>query len=418
MVDGLESADGSRLRILVDQSGYDLRNLGDVAMLQACVRRLQALRPAARIAVLCHDSELLAKYCPTATAVPAAGRAIPHSARARRIYLAVAQVWKVVGPYTMRSGSAGASAPPALRGWRDALRWADIVVASGGGFLTDTWWWHGSGVLSVLRAAQRMGKPTAMFGQGLGPLTHRLLRRQAATVLPRLGLLGLRGRVTAQPLAGALGVPPDVVLVTGDDALELVDTDSAAAMGEALGVNVRLAAYSGVDAKTVDPVGEVVGRLVADRGTTAVVLPVSLFGGSSDATATRRLLAGHLPPDAVVQPELGDPAQLAATVRQCRVVVTGSYHAAVFALASGVPAVGLSKSAYYDAKFSDLADLFPGAVWPVRLGTANTARDLGVALDSAWSLAPEVRAGCRARCREQVAAGRAAYRTFLERAQV
>jgi len=27
-------------RILVDQSGYDLLNIGDVAMLQACVRRL------------------------------------------------------------------------------------------------------------------------------------------------------------------------------------------------------------------------------------------------------------------------------------------------------------------------------------------------------------------------------------------
>jgi polysaccharide pyruvyl transferase WcaK-like protein len=43
------------MRILVDQSGYDLLNLGDVAMLQACVGHLGALWPQAEIAVVCHQ---------------------------------------------------------------------------------------------------------------------------------------------------------------------------------------------------------------------------------------------------------------------------------------------------------------------------------------------------------------------------
>ena len=34
-------------------------------------------------------------------------------------------------------------------------------------------------------------------------------------------------------------------------------------------------------------------------------------------------------------------------IADCRVVVTGSYHAAVFALSMGVPAVGLAASRYY-----------------------------------------------------------------------
>src|SRR5215469_550203 len=42
------------LRILVDQSGYDLLNLGDIAMLQSCVVRLRQLWPNAEITVICH----------------------------------------------------------------------------------------------------------------------------------------------------------------------------------------------------------------------------------------------------------------------------------------------------------------------------------------------------------------------------
>ena len=45
-------------------------------------------------------------------------------------------------------------------------------------------------------------------------------------------------------------------------------------------------------------------------------------------------------------------------IQRCRLVVTGSYHAGVFALASGIPVVGLAKSSYYRDKFLGLADMF------------------------------------------------------------
>ncbi|MGN6475468.1 MAG: polysaccharide pyruvyl transferase family protein, partial [Mycobacteriales bacterium] len=243
------------VRVLVDQSGYDLRNLGDVAMLQSCVRRLQVLLPDADIGVFCHDAALLAMFCPGAIPVAVTRRKrATGSGRLRSLRLAMAQLWKIVGPYTVRSSGRRSSADAPPRGWREALRWADIVVASGGGYVTDTWWWHGSAVLSVLHAAQRMDKPTAMFGQGLGPLTRRLLRRQARAVLPGLAVLSLRG-VTGDPLARELGVKPDALVVTGDDALEMVDGDLPR-LGDAVGVNVRVSGYSGVDEATADVVGE------------------------------------------------------------------------------------------------------------------------------------------------------------------
>lgn len=329
--------------------------------------------------------------------------------------LAAAQLWKVAGPYTIRFRVPRRADATTPSGWREAVQWADVVVASGGGYVTDTWWWHGSAVLSVLRAAQRLDKPTAMFGQGLGPLTHRLLRRQARSVLPRLVVLALRGAVSGEPLAASLGVPADAVVVTGDDALEMVDAALPVIAGDAIGVNVRVAGYAGVDDATAGSVGEVVARFAIEHDAAAVVLPVALFAGSSDVRATQRVLAGRVVAQTI---DVQSPSDLAIAVGRCRVVVTGSYHAAVFALASGVPVVGLSGSAYYDVKFTDLAGLFPGATWQVRLGEPDTERALASALDAAWKAAPRIRAEVQARARQQVEAGRAAYVRFLDRAAV
>jgi len=57
------------MRILVDQSGYDLLNIGDVAMLQACVARLRMQWPGAEIMVIAHESGRLAAYCPGTIAI-------------------------------------------------------------------------------------------------------------------------------------------------------------------------------------------------------------------------------------------------------------------------------------------------------------------------------------------------------------
>ena len=57
------------MRILVDQSGYDLLNIGDVAMLQSCVTRLRRQWPQSEIMVIAHDPALLAAYCPGARAI-------------------------------------------------------------------------------------------------------------------------------------------------------------------------------------------------------------------------------------------------------------------------------------------------------------------------------------------------------------
>jgi colanic acid/amylovoran biosynthesis protein len=289
-------------------------------------------------------------------------------------------------------------------------------VASGGGYLTDTWWWHGAGVLSLLSLAQRLGKPTAMFGQGIGPLRRRLVRAQARRVLPGLAVLGLREYWTGRELALSLGVPPSILTVTGDDALELIPRTSVAD-GDALGINIRVSGYAGVDAAAVAGVVDLILQAARALQAPIVALPVSRYAADSDLAAIGPLLQRESGPCSIVLRDLTTPQALVTATAGCRAIVTGSYHAAVFGLAQGVPAVCLAKSPYYDAKFAGLHALFPGACFVVPLGQPGTAAELRLAIEAAWHLPGTARAAARDAADRQRDAGRRAYARFREAAE-
>jgi colanic acid/amylovoran biosynthesis protein len=414
-------------RILIDQSGYDLLNVGDVAMLQSCVIRLRRLWPDADIMVICHAPERLASYCPGTTAIGQTLAGLPLLRMLpRRPRLAAEQAWKMAAPYFARSRAVRPTRP---RTAVQAVRAADLVVASGGGYVTDTWWWHGAGVLSLLRLAQRLGKPTAMFGQGVGPISERgrggsrALCRQARAVLPRLAVLGLREDRIGKDLAISVGVPSGAVAVTGDDALELIPEGSAAdgsahggsaQRGGALGVSMRVSPYAGVDRTAAETVGDLVVRAAEAFRAPIVSLPVSRYPVDGDLDALRVLLHPERSGTGIVLHDLVTPEALITACAGCRVIVTGSYHAAVFGLARGVPAVCLTRSSYYDAKFAGLSALFPSACLVVSLDQPDLAGRLGQAIDQAWHLPAQARDDARKAAAGQRQAGRLAYARFRD----
>jgi polysaccharide pyruvyl transferase WcaK-like protein len=402
------------VRILVDQSGYDLLNLGDVAMLQSCVIRLRQVWPWAEIMVIAHAPERLVACCPDTSALGRSCadlpvlRVLPQGPR-----LVCEQAWKVAAPYVSRRFRGARRRPDQPRTAIQAVRAADLVVASGGGYVTDTWWWHAAGVLSLLSLAQRLGKPTAMFGQGIGPITRRALRAQARSVLPGLTVLGLREGQIGRGLAVSLGVPPGAVTVTGDDALELI-AGASVADGQALGVNIRASGYAGVDPAAMAVVGAVLLQAAGALQAPVVALPVCRYAADADLAAIRALLRpGHSRTDIVLR-DLTTPRALIAAAARCRAIVTGSYHAAVFGLAQGVPAVCLTKSSYYDAKFAGLRALFPGACFVVSLEQPGMAARLRAAIDEAWHLPNPARAAAGEAAARQRSAGRGAYAQFRD----
>src|SRR6185503_89135 len=98
----------------------------------------------------------------------------------------------------------------------------------------------------------------------------------------------------------------------------------------------------------------------------------------------------------------------------CRVVVAGSYHAAVFALAQGVPVVALSAAPYYDAKLAGLADLFAGGCRVVSVDDPDFASQLAAALDESWEAAEKLAPELVAAAGRQIAESRAAYARFSQ----
>ena len=98
------------LRILIDQSGYDLLNVGDIAMLQSCVIRLRRLWPDAEIMVICHAPERLASYCPGTIAIGRTVADLPFfRVLPRRPRLAAEQAWKMAAPYSPAASAPGGS---------------------------------------------------------------------------------------------------------------------------------------------------------------------------------------------------------------------------------------------------------------------------------------------------------------------
>lgn len=381
-------------------------------MLQSCVGRLRRQWPRARIEVVCHAPERLAVQCPEVHPVGPTWADRPLFSRLpRKMRLGGEQAYKALAPLApMRAHSTRAELPS--KTLCEAICAADVVVAAGGGYLCDPFWWHGLAVLTALRAAQLQGKPTAMFGQGIGPLSNSFLRKFCAKVMSRLDLLTLRERVhgieflrtesvlgprprdvsaSYSDRAGtAYEMPCGPVVVTGDDALvALTDADHrlVAKRCNVIGVNVRVSRYSGLEVGAGEAFAAGIWDAAKRLDARVIPLPVSNYPVDADLPAIRSVLSsvpassrGNLTSAVAFE----SPRALIDAVAKCRVVVTGSYHAAVFAVGSGVPVVALSASKYYDAKFSGLLDLYPGLLRIESLNAPCLAARLSDALDSAW----------------------------------
>lgn len=437
------------VRILVDNGEYWLTNKGDQAIIHVTVRRLRERLPSARIGVLTNAPMLLAAYEPDAEPVCYHRGGDWIDARTGR------RVARVAGPRVVGTAGmlwAGAVDPvrSALRSVRDGVRsrrpgstndgndggdgsrtgWyadhfevprtrrdggllpnavddATLVIAMGGGYLTDVDEYQAHRTLSLLERALERRVPTALLGQGIGPLDDPTLRAHAARVLPRVDHIALREGRRGPALLRSLGVPDDRVVVTGDDAVELGYRMRADGLGRDLWVCLRIAGYSPVTRGARADVGRVV-RSVADRtGVDLVPLPVSEHR-SEDRRATMPLVSGHRA-EGTPLGRFAGPQRLAAEVSRCRVLVTGAYHVAVFAMAQGIPVVGLTSSRYYDDKLGGLGEIFGTGFVLVRLDEPALTAMLERAITALWDEAERLRQPLRERARAQIDASRASF---------
>ena len=415
------------MRVLVEPSEYLLSNAGDSAMLQVALARMRKMWPDATIQVLTDDPARLATYCPQIEPMAADGRHawVNCCAVHPRIYRHLPGKLRVLSRVIQRTlrrswpGMARQSARLSLRPlalidlkgldrYLDAISNADLVIATGMGGLTDTFPQYAFGLLETIDLAAAKGKTTALVGQGIGPLARPDLVAIAKRVLPKVDFISLREGLYGLPLLRMLGVSQERVVTTGDDAIEMAYERRGASGGNHLGINVRRAYYSAITSTDIDNLRAVIIKVVQTLRCPIVSLPVSQSPEDSDSQSFSDLLQGHA--------DYSDngaciltPIELIDQIRRCRLVITGSYHAGVFALAQGVPTIGLVGNAYYGQKFDGLAHQFGMGCEVIMVDEDGFQEKLGSMIIRMWTMAEGMRPQLLDRAERQVSSSRAAY---------
>jgi len=415
------------MHILIDSGSYHCGNLGDVAMLQAALERLRGLWPQASIGVVTNAPAALASCCPGVQPVPVAGRITFVTDRflgrvdrllPRRVSHTLAATearlrhqWPAVVASMIGSKRALALRPDhaAPRAYVDALKRADLVLVTGAGVFTDAFADNAMGVLATLEYAAEWNIPTAALGQGFGPVGNRALLTRMAEVLPRVDLIAVREERESVRLLESAGVSRHRIVVTGDDAIDMANRSAAAEAGLVIGVNIRIASYAGMNGSMIDSVGSALRAAAGRLRACLVSVPIAYHSDCSDGDAIQQLLVSDADgaPSAV---GLEQPVTVISRISRCRIMVTGSYHGAVFALAQGIPVVAIAGSQYYVNKFAGLSQLFDGGCEIVMIDTPDTRAVLERAINRAWTNAPRWREPLLRAARRQVERGKAAYR--------
>lgn len=406
-------------------------------MLQSAVSRLHNLFPDKQLYVFTDRPERLEYYCKNT---------VPFETSGRSLFM---QAWNVFGkgqwliPSKHRETFLNIehgirkSLPNIIVPWmkfrmqkrrvglglfnefRNKLASADLVVSTGGGYINDSFPRHARNVLQTLDLACSLGKPTALLGQGIGPLTIPWLRQLAKVVLPRVDLIGLREGHLGDKVLTGLGVPENRIYVTGDDAIELAYKNRIESPGTDVGVNVRLSAYAKIPNDCLGKISKVINKFSLSKNTNLRPIPIAFNPLESDLKSFECLVGGELPDSVIFNQETAPtPLRIVKAAGLCRIVVTGSYHAAVFALAQGIPAIGLSSSEYYDAKFSGLKSQFGTGVYLVHLDRADFNDRFASALDEAWLSADSVRPFLLKAAESQIEAGCQFYNKVALMSQV
>jgi polysaccharide pyruvyl transferase WcaK-like protein len=436
-------------RILVENSEYWLSNIGDLAMMDVTVNRLRRRWPGARIGVLTDTPHLMQAYFPDVDPIDPRGSSVwSDSGLLARLSRKAGP--RLVGPVAIGWVTARAWLPQKAQGLRRrsrrllaralvrrradssedgpgdgsddraelvartaspntllAARTSSLVLALGGGYLTDQDFAQSTRVLSLLEHAHIMGKPTAMLGQGLGPMEEPTLLARASEVLPSVDFIALRERRKGPALLERVGVATARVAVTGDDAIELANSLRRPDLGGDIGVCLRVAGYSPVSDRARGSAASALQSVALELGSGLVPITIAEYR-SQDRRSTLPLLRGF-PERRRPLGRFARPQDVAVQVGTCRVMVTGAYHAGVFALAQGIPVVALTSSTYYDDKFLGLVDMFGTGLELLRLDSEDLGERLVQAVKSAWAGAPQVRPALLASAAEQIAASQRGF---------
>lgn len=256
----------------------------------------------------------------------------------------------------------------------EAVREADGVLVAGGGNMASLWPMHVYERNTLGLIARRFDKPLVVSGQTIGPVLEGEDRELVTELLDAAALVGLREGASLE-LVRSLGVDPTTTVGTVDDASFLgfeaappaggaASVAGAAGAAGAASVTGAAAPYLAVSLSAhvgdadrgafATAVARLLDRVAGEAGLEVVFLA---HWGSLDPTEERgdsllhRAVLDQLTVPARVEPTTDSPAA-ARFARGAALHLTSRYHPAVFAVAGGVPTVGLAVDDYTTIKLT------------------------------------------------------------------
>ncbi|GAA0963981.1 polysaccharide pyruvyl transferase family protein [Frigoribacterium faeni] len=382
----------------------DMIHIGDEAMFDEFAAQLRA-RGASITGVSSSPAETAARYgidaVPTLDFSPATTGGRDGQRERRRRVLAAAD------------GDRSAL-PDSDRAWRviDAVRAADAVAVAGGGNMASLWPMHVYERATLGALARRAGKPYVVTGQTIGPVLEGEDRDLVAELLSGAELVGLREGASFELVRG-LGVPESLLTATIDDASFVglgsdsdfgTSSDSGPDTGSADAAPlpycaVSLSAHVG-DAdrgRFAESVARLLDRIVDETGLEIVFLAhwASLRPGDERGDSLlHRAVIEQMTRPARVEPTTDTPAA-ARLARGAALHLTSRYHPAVFAVAGGVPTVGIAVDDYTTVKLTGALGNF-GQSSVVSSAELLDGSAAAVALD-AWAARADVHRAWEAR---------------------
>lgn len=354
-------------------------NLGDQAMLAEVARRYRSTGLPVRFTVLCHLPECVSPMpaAQLSTALADWFRVPQHLQRFTQRIPRVRRAWfrwrgKQLVRAAARRGAPTAGELPAL------LRTADAVHLYGGGCLNSLWpdaaCWP---FCYLLQAAHAAGKPVYVTGQGLGPLHSEEDRALVRSALHGARLVTIREAGDANPLLTSLFGPAQQPRPDGDDAVSLAPCTPERAEAilaqevpptprPLLAVHYRHIEYVGVADAELLALARLLDRLIAELNLHVVFIPMQYAEGNDDGVGAFRLWRHlQLRHHATVLAGPLTASETRGVVGRCAAAIGFSYHFALFALAEGLPTVGLYQSEYYRLKMLGLFRQFAAEEWAV-----------------------------------------------------
>ena len=339
----------------------DMVHLGDEAMFEQLVTMLRRRGIDDIVGISSNPSETAARY--GISAVDRIGFAFTGADVRARMIDRKARVLRAAD-----GDLAALGADDTAWGAIDAIRSSDAVAIAGGGNIASNWPLHIFERAAIGELAALFEKPLVITGQTIGPELTAADSPLVTTLLSSARLVGLREGASLA-LVTKLGVPAALLTHTVDDASFLGSGTSPADDPATCVVSLSMHLGGAPRDAFVERMAELLDGIVAMTALEIVFL--AHFGSihpgvSRGDSVLHDEVAAAMTSSRVRTVTPTTAIDAAVLARGAALIVTSRYHPAVFAVASGVPTIGIPVDDYTTIKLTGaLGNFGQSAILPV-----------------------------------------------------